>query len=152
STARWNPRDQIRVNSTLRFQPHTEVKHCETYLYHATNRPTHARASATVANPVLGYSGQYLSVRNSASEYGLSSDTLGRLNDGTTPRRCSVASIVAPFIGPPLSACSTQPVRSTSAFSCRMRSISVAASSDASASCTSQPTILRLHTSSTRYR
>jgi hypothetical protein len=43
------------------------------WLYHAANWPTHARASATVANPVLGYSGQYLSVRNSASEYGLCS-------------------------------------------------------------------------------
>src|SRR5262245_47786992 len=43
---------------------------------------------------------------------GLSSDTLGRLNEGTPPRRCSVASIVAPFIVPPLSVCRTQPRRS----------------------------------------
>jgi len=32
STARWNPRDRIRVSSILRFQPHTEVKQYETYL------------------------------------------------------------------------------------------------------------------------
>ncbi len=47
----------------------------------------------------------YLSVRNKASEYGLSSLTLGLLNEGTTPSFCSVASIVAPFIGLPLSEC-----------------------------------------------
>ena len=38
-----------------------------------------------------------LSVRNKASEYGLSSLTLGLLNEGTTPSFCSVASIVAAF-------------------------------------------------------
>jgi hypothetical protein len=35
--------------------------------------------------------------------------TRGRLKDGITPSRSKVASIVAPFIGPPLSACSTRP-------------------------------------------
>ena len=103
-------------------------------------------------SPRAGYSGQYFSVRNSASENGLSSETRGRLNDGTTPRRCSVASIVAPFIGPPLSECSTQPARSMSPASARMRSTSAAARSADSTSWTSQPRILRLHTSSTRYR
>ena len=48
-------------------------------------------------------SGLYFSVRKSASEYGLSSLTRGLLKEATTPSRCSVASIVAPFIGPPLS-------------------------------------------------
>ena len=32
----------------------------------------------------------------------------GRENDGVTPSRCSVTSIVAPFIGAPLSACSVR--------------------------------------------
>src|ERR1019366_2546490 len=34
--------------------------------------------------------------------------TLGRLNDGTTPSACIVASIVAPFMGPPLSECNVR--------------------------------------------
>jgi len=41
------------------------------------------------------------------SEYGLSLLTAGRLKDGITPSACSVASIVAPFIGLPLSECKT---------------------------------------------
>ncbi len=40
-----------------------------------------------------------------ASEYRLSSLTQGRLNEGTSPSFCSFASIVAPFIGLPLSEC-----------------------------------------------
>lgn len=43
-----------------------------------------------------GYIGPCFSVRKSASEYALSSDTCGRLKDGTMPRRCIVASIVLP--------------------------------------------------------
>ncbi len=46
-------------------------------------------------------------VLNNDSEYGLSLLTAGRLNDGITPKACKVASIVAPFIGLPLSECST---------------------------------------------
>ena len=38
---------------------------------------------------------------------GLSSLTEGRLKEGTTPRRCKVASLVAPFMGAPLSECRT---------------------------------------------
>ncbi len=57
-----------------------------------------------------------LSVRNSASEYGLSLHTCGRLNDGTMPSHCKVAIIVLPRIGFPLSACSTSPVRIDAAF------------------------------------
>ena len=51
----------------------------------------------------FGNPGLYFRVRKSASEYGLSSLTRGLLKGATTPSRCSVASIVAPFIGPPLS-------------------------------------------------
>ena len=36
-----------------------------------------------------------------------------RLNDGTTPSRCEVASMVTPFIGPPLSACNINRPRLT---------------------------------------
>lgn len=42
--------------------------------------------------------GRYLSIRNHASAKGLSSLTAGRLKDATTPRRCSVASMVEPFV------------------------------------------------------
>ena len=42
-------------------------------------------------------------VRKSDSEYGLSLLTLGREKEGTTPNLCKVASMVAPFIGAPLS-------------------------------------------------
>ena len=34
--------------------------------------------------------------------------TEGRLNDGTIPNLCSIASMVAPFIGEPLSECNTK--------------------------------------------
>lgn len=54
------------------------------------------------------------------SKTGLSLDPRGRLNDATT---LSVASIVEPFIGPPLSECKTQPARVLSGCSRRMRSI-----------------------------
>ena len=41
-------------------------------------------------NGPSGKHGRYFSVRKSASEKGLSSDTLGRLNEGTTPSAFSV--------------------------------------------------------------
>jgi hypothetical protein len=44
---------------------------------------------------------------------GLSLLTAGRLKEGTTPRRCKVASIVAPFMGAPLSECRTSAVAPT---------------------------------------
>ena len=72
-------------------------------MYHPTNHATHPLASWMLSNGRWGYSGRYFTVRNSASEYGLSSLTRGRLKEGTTPSHCKVASIVAPFIGPPLS-------------------------------------------------
>jgi len=46
---------------------------------------------------------RYFKVLNKDSEYGLSLLTDGRLNDDITPSRCSVASMVAPFIELPLS-------------------------------------------------
>jgi len=39
--------------------------------------------------------------------------TAGRLNEGTTPRRCRVASMVAPFMGEPLSECRVRPLAPT---------------------------------------
>ena len=72
-------------------------------LYQATNSTTHIIASSSDTNGLLGYCGQYFSVLNSDSENGLSSLTEGRLNEGTIPSICNVASIVEPFIGPPLS-------------------------------------------------
>ena len=50
-------------------------------------------------------------IRNKLSEYGLSSLTEDRLNEGTTPKRCKVASMVAPFIGLSLSEYKTKPFR-----------------------------------------
>ena len=73
-------------------------------LYHATKRSTQAHAASREANGLRGYDGTYFSVRNSASENGLSSLTFGRLNDERTPSSRIVASIVAAFIGAPLSA------------------------------------------------
>lgn len=63
------------------------------------------RAAARSSNGRNGYSGRYFKVLNSDSEYGLSLLTDGRLNEGTIPNVCSVTSIVAPFMGPPLSEC-----------------------------------------------
>lgn len=74
-------------------------------LYHCIKVATHARAASRLAKGVVGYKGQYFKVRNNDSENGLSLLTDGRLNEGMTPSRCMVASMVAPFIGPPLSAC-----------------------------------------------
>ena len=66
---------------------------------------THARAASKLAKGAVGYKGQYFKVRNSDSENGLSLLTDGRLHEGITPSRCIVASLVEPFIAPPLSAC-----------------------------------------------
>src|ERR1700722_17765742 len=78
-----------------------------TKLYQNTNFSTQSRAPSMLSKrPPSGYAGQYFNVLNNASENGLSSDTLGRLKDGTMPSQCSVESIVAPFIDPPLSECS----------------------------------------------
>ena|GEM_PF-4207785 len=51
--------------------------------------------------------GRYFKVLNKDSEYGLSLLTEGRLRLGATPKRCMVASMVSPFIGEPLSECTT---------------------------------------------
>jgi hypothetical protein len=73
--------------------------------HHGTKMATHARAASRLANGLVGYKGQYFTVRNNDSENGLSLLTDGRLNEGITPSRCMVASMVEPFIAPPLSAC-----------------------------------------------
>src|SRR5688500_8051568 len=78
-------------------------------LYQATNCATQRRAAARSTKGVRGYVDVYFSVRNRASEYGLSSETCGRLNEGTMPSHCSVEIIVLPRIGVPLSECSTRP-------------------------------------------
>jgi hypothetical protein len=74
-------------------------------LYQPANFCTQSDAARSEAKAFDGYCGLYFIVRNKDSEYGLSSLTRGRLNDGTTPRLWRVHSIVAPFIGPPLSEC-----------------------------------------------
>ncbi len=59
--------------------------------------------ASRLAKGRVGYSGRYLRVRKRASEKGLSSLACGRLKEVSMPRRSRVASIVEPFIGPPLS-------------------------------------------------
>ena len=68
---------------------------------------TQTRAASRSAKPFCGHCGQYFSVLNSDSEYGLSSLTLGRLCDGVTPRSYIFCSMVTDLIGAPLSECST---------------------------------------------
>ena len=120
-------------------------------LYQATKRSTHAHAASREANGLRGYDGTYFNVRKSASENALSSLTLGLLNDATTPRSRSVASIVAPFIAPPLSECR---VSESGVTSCSPHALAnaVAASSAHSVSCTAARMMRRLHTSTNRYR
>ena len=131
-------------------------------LYQLAKDLTQACASALVANPLVGQSGRYLQVLNSASEKGLSLLTRGRLYDAVMPSFSMVGFIVAPFMrcpaviclqitrgGLPLSACRTsvrrvQPSASTACL------IKTAAKSALSRSWTSQPTILRLKMSTIR--
>ena len=80
---------------------------------------------------------------------GLSSLTLGRLKDGTMPRCRSVASIVEPFIGPPLSEWSTSPFGSTF-YAAHVARTSADEAIMHSSAWTSKPTMRRLQTSSTR--
>ena len=95
--------------------------------------------------------GVCFSVRKRASEYGLSSETCGRLNEGMTPSHCKVAIMVLARMGLPLSECSTRPRGST--FPSRQASvISSDAISAESPSAMRQPTMRRLQTSMTRYR
>ena len=56
-----------------------------------------------LSNGLDGYAGTYFNVLNMASENGLSLLTDGLLKDLTIPSDCMVASIVAPFMGLPLS-------------------------------------------------
>src|SRR4051794_23037384 len=77
------------------------------WLYHCTNCLAQCRAASRSANPLVGNSGRYLAVRNSASANALSSLTRGREWDGAMPSQCSMASTVVPFRVAPLSPCST---------------------------------------------
>jgi hypothetical protein len=61
-------------------------------LCQSTNRVTQRVADATSARGIRGYAGVCFSVRNGGSEYGLSSETCGRLYDGITPSHCKVES------------------------------------------------------------
>src|SRR4051812_38871287 len=120
-------------------------------LYQSAKRATHRLADARSAKGSRGYAGVCFSVRNSASEYGLSSETCCRLKDGMTPSHCNVEIIVLPRMGAPLSECSTRPRGSTlpSMHTCRM---SAAATSADSRSAMRHPTMRRLQTSMMRYR
>src|SRR5258708_34063969 len=82
-------------------------------MYEATSRAIQGLGGGGSAKGSRGYTGVCFRVRNSASEYGLSSDTCGRLKEGMTPSHCSVEIIVLPRIGVPLSECSTRPHGST---------------------------------------
>src|SRR5436189_5444176 len=120
-------------------------------LYQATNSTTHIIAFSSDTNGLLGYCGQYFSVLNSDSENGLSSLTEGRLNEGTIPSICNVASIVEPFIGPPLSEWRvTSPSRRFSAT--YALETTLAAYSGSCWSNTLNPTIFLLKISKKRYR
>ena len=68
-----------------------------------TNSATRLRASTMSSNALSWSLGRYFSLRNKDSEYGLSLLTLDRLGECATPRRCSVAGIVSPFIDDPMS-------------------------------------------------
>lgn len=69
-------------------------------------------ASARETKGREGYSCRYFKVRKSASEYGLPSLARGQLDEATAPRFWRVASMVEPFIGPPLPAYGTMPLGS----------------------------------------
>src|SRR3954465_3158664 len=77
------------------------------WLYQCTNRLAQSRAACRSVKPLVGNSGRYLAVRNSASANALSSLTRGRECDGAMPSQCSMASTVMPFRLAPLSPCST---------------------------------------------
>src|SRR5690606_40660578 len=74
-----------------------------TPLYQSTKFLANSRASSRLSKGFLGNKGQYLAVRKSDSEYGLSSETLGLLYESFTPICSSLALKFAFFIGPPLS-------------------------------------------------
>lgn len=90
-----------------------------------------------------------VSVRKSASELKLSSLTLGRLREGVIPSYRTVASVVAPSVGPPLSQCT---VRFSAAPRCSAQasSNSRAACSELSSPRTTALMMRRLHTSKNR--
>ncbi|MNW14893.1 hypothetical protein D3C71_2132470 [compost metagenome] len=76
-------------------------------MYQVIKFLTQIRASSTLVNPSCGHCGQYLSVLNSDSEYGLSLLTSGRLRVGVMPRSYILVVNVTDFIGAALSECNT---------------------------------------------
>ena len=77
------------------------------WLYQRMKSLPQLSAASRSAKPCFGHCGQYFSVRNSDSEYVLSSLTRGRLRDDVTPRSYIFSSMVTDFIGAPLSEYST---------------------------------------------
>ena len=75
-------------------------------LYQAIKSRTPPAASR-LAKLSDGHSGQYFSVRNNDSEYGLSLLTRGRPREGVIPVSYILVSSVTDFIGAPLSECKT---------------------------------------------
>ena len=109
----------------------------------------HARAASRRATGVVGYEGPYGNVRNSDAETGWSLRPDGRRNDGTLPRRGMGASRVAPFLAPPVSACTDICCGSMPA-SRHIVSRNRAACALASSAWTSAPTAWREQTSTHR--
>jgi len=73
-------------------------------LYQATKSRIHTRACSIESNR-SGYDGRYLTVLNAASEYGLSSDTLGRDRLRATARSSRSFAILIEVICAPRSEC-----------------------------------------------
>ena len=78
-----------------------------------SHKVAHSLAASRLAKPSDGHSGQYFSVRNNDSEYGLSLLTRGRPREGVIPRSYILVSSVTDFIGAPLSECKTSGCFST---------------------------------------
>ena len=109
-------------------------------LYQVIKSRTHSLAASRLAKPSDGHCGQYFSVRNNDSEYGLSLLTRGRPREGVTPRSYILVSSVTDFIGAPLSECKTSGCfQHCSRMT--LRCSNAAACSPHSCSCTSQPTL-----------
>jgi hypothetical protein len=103
-----------------------------------------ARAGETVER-LGGKVGLVLERLEQRLAVGLSLLVAVRLNAGTTPRRCRVASMVAPFIGAPLSECRPGGF-GVARLRLDARGQSAAACSALSCSKTSRPTTERLNT------
>ena len=119
----------------------------------SARRPsTHARAASRSANGCVGNSGRYFKVRKSASEYGLSLLTPGRLNDGEDAQALQRADHRralhrAAVIGVQHDAGGIEPLARD-----RSRGRAPPHTPPIPRSCTAQPTIFRLQTSSIKYK